>query len=64
MLLFTVQGSIVDVDASWTAGYFWAGFLLFLLGVSAGLFDVPLAAYMQHRSPPATRGRFWQLRIS
>ena len=55
-LLFTVQGSIVNVDASWTAGYVWACIFLFMLGTSAGLFDVPLAAYMQHRSPPANRG--------
>ncbi len=27
-----------------------------LLGISAGLFDVPLAAYMQDRSPPEHRG--------
>ena len=55
-LLFTVQGSIVNLDASWTAGYVWACIFLFMLGTSAGLFDVPLAAYMQHRSPPANRG--------
>ena len=27
-----------------------------ILGVSSGLFDVPLAAYMQDRSPPEHRG--------
>ncbi len=27
-----------------------------MLGTSAGLFDVPLTAYMQHRSPPQQRG--------
>jgi acyl-[acyl-carrier-protein]-phospholipid O-acyltransferase/long-chain-fatty-acid--[acyl-carrier-protein] ligase len=29
---------------------------LFLLGASAGLFDVPLNSYMQHRSPERQRG--------
>lgn len=29
---------------------------LFCLGVSAGMFDVPLASYMQHRSPAHMRG--------
>ena len=30
---------------------------LFLLGVSAGFFDVPLASYIQHHSPPEKRGQ-------
>ncbi len=30
--------------------------LLFLLGASGGLFDVPLAAFLQHRSPREARG--------
>ena len=34
----------------------WAMVLLFLLGTSAGMFSVPLEAYMQHRSPPRERG--------
>ncbi len=34
----------------------WALVLLFLLGTSAGMFSVPLEAYMQHRSPPRERG--------
>ncbi|MBX7168170.1 MAG: MFS transporter [Pirellulales bacterium] len=34
----------------------WAAWWLFLLGVSAGIFDVPLEAFLQHRSPPQTRG--------
>ncbi|MBL8830215.1 MAG: MFS transporter [Planctomycetaceae bacterium] len=29
---------------------------LFCLGVAAGMFDVPLASYLQHRSPPEKRG--------
>ena len=56
ILLFSVQGSIVNVQSEWTAEFVWACLFLFFLGTSAGLFDVPLAAYMQHRSPTASRG--------
>ena len=42
--------------ASYTLSYFAACVFLLLLGVSAGLFDVPLAAFMQDRSPPEHRG--------
>ncbi len=34
----------------------WACVLLFGLGVSAGMFDVPLESYMQHNSPRESRG--------
>ena len=56
LLLFSVRGSIVEADAAWTASFTWACFFLVVLGVGAGMFSVPLAAYMQHRSPAATRG--------
>ena len=56
MLLFTVQDTIIDPVSPWNPGMIWACFLLFCLGSSAGLFDVPLAAYIQHRSPVKTRG--------
>lgn len=55
-LLFTVEGTLVDPGVDWTASYIAASFLLFLLGFFGGLFDVPLAAYMQHYSPTASRG--------
>jgi acyl-[acyl-carrier-protein]-phospholipid O-acyltransferase/long-chain-fatty-acid--[acyl-carrier-protein] ligase len=57
ILIFTVDGNLVASDASWSGSYLLAGFFLFLLGTSAGLFDIPLNAYMQHRSPPENRGR-------
>ena len=45
---------------SWTAvftgQYAWALVLLFFLGLSAGMFHVPLASYIQHRSPRDKRG--------
>ena len=60
MLLFTVHTSIIhpnpDTTLQITSGLVWACVLLFLLGSSAGLFDVPLEAYMQHRSPRENRG--------
>ena len=40
----------------YTLSYIAACIFLVDLGVSAGLFDVPLAAYMQDRSPPEHRG--------
>ncbi|MCE9548366.1 MAG: MFS transporter [Planctomycetia bacterium] len=56
MLLFTVDGSLVTEQHTFTALTGWACAWLFTLGVSAGLFDIPLEAYLQHRSPAATRG--------
>ena len=40
----------------YTRSYGVAVALLLLLGIGAGLFDVPLEAYLQHRSPAASRG--------
>jgi acyl-[acyl-carrier-protein]-phospholipid O-acyltransferase/long-chain-fatty-acid--[acyl-carrier-protein] ligase len=56
LALFTVEGEFFIHGGDWTISYIAAGFLLFLLGCSAGLFDVPLAAYMQFNSPPDRRG--------
>lgn len=55
-LLFTVHGELVDPSHGYTIKYFAACAFLVLLGVSSGLFDVPLAAFMQDRSPPEHRG--------
>ncbi|MBW3598705.1 MAG: AMP-binding protein, partial [Planctomycetes bacterium] len=57
MLLFTTPTSIFEEDnAAATAGLIWTCLLLWMLGAGAGLFSVPLEAYMQHRSPRASRG--------
>jgi len=55
-LLFMVEGTLVDPGTDWTASYVAASLLLLLLGFFGGLFDVPLAAYMQHYSPQKNRG--------
>lgn len=39
-----------------TGTYAWSCFLLVLLGTSGGLFEVPLQAFLQHRSPAQSRG--------
>jgi acyl-[acyl-carrier-protein]-phospholipid O-acyltransferase/long-chain-fatty-acid--[acyl-carrier-protein] ligase len=57
LLLFTVPQQLFLVNSAVTSGFVWAGVLLFLLGVSAGLFNVPLEAYLQDRSPRESRGR-------
>jgi acyl-[acyl-carrier-protein]-phospholipid O-acyltransferase / long-chain-fatty-acid--[acyl-carrier-protein] ligase len=55
-LLYTVEGALVGPAGGYTWSYAAACFFLVMLGVSAGLFDVPLAAFMQDRSPPEHRG--------
>jgi len=57
LLLFTVPQALFQPGVAVTTGIVWAGVLLFLLGISAGLFSVPLEAYLQHRSPRESRGR-------
>ncbi|MGE0608183.1 MAG: acyl-[ACP]--phospholipid O-acyltransferase [Pirellulales bacterium] len=44
------------VDPAGVQLYPWGGLLLFMLGASAGLFDIPLTSYIQHRSSPEQRG--------
>ncbi len=56
VLLYTVEGELVGPSREWTLSYVAAASFLFLLGCSGGLFDVPLAAYMQHYSPREQRG--------
>jgi acyl-[acyl-carrier-protein]-phospholipid O-acyltransferase/long-chain-fatty-acid--[acyl-carrier-protein] ligase len=55
-LLYTVEGELVAPSEQYTASYLAAGAILLMLGISAGLFDVPLQAFMQDQSPPEHRG--------
>lgn len=54
--LSTISGALATHDHAVTRAYVWACLLLFALGASAGLFNVPLESYLQHRSPPESRG--------
>ncbi len=56
MLLFTVPGELFEAGSKFSGGLVWACCLLAFLGASAGLFDVPLEAYLQQRSPRDKRG--------
>ncbi|HTN75883.1 MAG TPA: MFS transporter [Pirellulaceae bacterium] len=56
VLLCLGPDELVRNDSIWTGAFLWACLQLFFLGVSAGMFEVPLNAYMQHRSPPEARG--------
>jgi acyl-[acyl-carrier-protein]-phospholipid O-acyltransferase/long-chain-fatty-acid--[acyl-carrier-protein] ligase len=56
VLLFSVEGEFFEPSGKWTISYVAAAIYLFLLGCSGGLFDVPLASYMQRYSPPEHRG--------
>jgi acyl-[acyl-carrier-protein]-phospholipid O-acyltransferase/long-chain-fatty-acid--[acyl-carrier-protein] ligase len=56
MLLFTVPAHIFEANGEMSGGLVWTCALLGALGVSAGLFSIPLEAYMQHRSPVDRRG--------
>ncbi len=52
ILFFT--GRIGDIFPN--SAFYGSCLALFGLGISAGLFDVPLEAYLQHRSPPQALG--------
>ncbi|MBM4003700.1 MAG: MFS transporter [Planctomycetes bacterium] len=51
-----VQGALVDTASAVTPSYLAACAFLIVLGIGGGMFDVPLQSYLQHRSPPASRG--------
>ncbi len=58
-LLFTVPHDLFSAGhaagaVSW--GLIWSCFLLACLGISAGLFSVPLDSYLQQHSPQESRG--------
>lgn len=55
-LLFFTPSPIVDAAGDKNFFFFLASALLFLMGLSAGLFEVPLASFLQHRAPAEKRG--------
>ena len=36
---------------------YWSFFFLFLMGISSGIYEVPLSAYLQYNSPKDSRGK-------
>ncbi|MFK7778827.1 MAG: MFS transporter, partial [Gimesia sp.] len=57
LLLFFTGSSIVPGTEANSQTYYLLSLLwLFLLGVSSGLFDIPLETFLQHRSEVETRG--------
>jgi acyl-[acyl-carrier-protein]-phospholipid O-acyltransferase/long-chain-fatty-acid--[acyl-carrier-protein] ligase len=55
-LLATLSEPFFNIGQPWNTSLFLAMLFLMLMGASAGLFNVPLASYLQHRSPPEQRG--------
>jgi acyl-[acyl-carrier-protein]-phospholipid O-acyltransferase/long-chain-fatty-acid--[acyl-carrier-protein] ligase len=57
-LLLWLAGSQADLrnPEALTQAFYWSCLFLFLLGGSAGLFNIPLEAFVQHRSPTRSRG--------
>ena len=58
-LALFAAGSGVDPSQDWTVqhAFYLSLAALVWLGASAGLFDVPLEAFLQHRSPAESRGQ-------
>jgi acyl-[acyl-carrier-protein]-phospholipid O-acyltransferase / long-chain-fatty-acid--[acyl-carrier-protein] ligase len=54
MLLATVPGGAVGQPSM--GGYAMASIFLMGMGITAGLYDIPLQAFLQDRSPPESRG--------
>jgi acyl-[acyl-carrier-protein]-phospholipid O-acyltransferase / long-chain-fatty-acid--[acyl-carrier-protein] ligase len=54
LLLVTVPGGTAEQPAQ--IGYYLTCLFLLAMGMTAGLYDIPLQAFLQDRSPPASRG--------
>ena len=54
ILLALVHGGVPGMPA--VGGYYLSGLLLLAMGVTAGLYDIPLQAFLQDRSPAKSRG--------
>ncbi len=55
-LLVTNNAFDPMVETSTRTAFYFSGIALFFLGISSGLFNVPLEANLQHRSEPKSRG--------
>ena len=54
MLMAFVPGGVAGQPIG--AGFYWSCCLLLALGMTAGLYDIPLQAFLQDRSPARSRG--------
>jgi acyl-[acyl-carrier-protein]-phospholipid O-acyltransferase / long-chain-fatty-acid--[acyl-carrier-protein] ligase len=54
MLIATIPGGVAGHPSD--TGYMLGCVLLAAMGVTAGLYDIPLQAFLQDRSPPESRG--------
>ena len=51
------ESSLLSIKAvADSAAFWWSSVFLLTLGLGAGLFNIPLESFLQHRSPPQTRG--------
>jgi acyl-[acyl-carrier-protein]-phospholipid O-acyltransferase/long-chain-fatty-acid--[acyl-carrier-protein] ligase len=60
LLFFTPhlpEGTLTGKGEITSSSYIYGSVCLMLLGITAGLYDVPLAAYLQKESPKEKRGR-------
>lgn len=55
-MLMTASAVALSFTFGFDTPYFWTACMLFALGCGGGLFNVPLAAFLQHRSPKAQLG--------
>jgi acyl-[acyl-carrier-protein]-phospholipid O-acyltransferase/long-chain-fatty-acid--[acyl-carrier-protein] ligase len=55
-ILIAFSAVALSVTFGFDAPYFWTAVMLFALGAGGGLFNVPLAAFLQHRSPKTELG--------
>ena len=55
-LLATLTRPFFNTGTPWNISLVLSMFFLLAMGACAGLFNVPLASYIQHRSPTAKRG--------
>ena len=55
-MLLAVVPAGAPAQVSVGGGYYASCFLLLAMGMTAGLYDIPLQAFVQDRSPPAARG--------
>ena len=57
ILIFFVPGGYLEQGVQMNSGLLLSCLFLGLLGISGGIYDVPLASYIQEKTPPEIRGK-------